>query len=140
MIKILLIILSFSFVISAQNLDTLMSSGAQQVRQLKMMPLIPLTPPEKLFAVRDTVPTVSNPNLHGLNIIHQNQHTELDKRIRDVEINITKVSVILENMQKVNQKHTDKFDSVMQFLGVIITAMAGIATALIGVYVQGRKK
>jgi hypothetical protein len=120
-----------------------MSSGAQQVRQLKMMPLIPLTPPDKLFSNRDTTPPtlpVSNSNLHTLSLIHQNQYSELDKRIRDLEINITKVSIILENMQKVNQKHTDKFDSIMHFLEVIITAIAGIATALIGVYVKSRKK
>ena len=135
MIRILLIILSFSFVISAQNLDTLMSSGAQQVRQLKMMPLIPMTPPDRLFAHRETT-TVLRP----LNLIHQDRYYEIDKRVRDVEINITKVSVILENMQKVNQKHTDKFDSVMHFLEVIITAIAGIVTALIGVYVKSRKK
>jgi hypothetical protein len=37
-------------------------------------------------------------------------------------------------MQKVNEKHTDKFDTVMHFLEALITAMAGIAVALIGVY------
>ena len=139
MLRILLMILSFTFIVSAQNLDTLMSSGAQQVRHLKMIPLIPLTPPEKLFSDEKTV--TAAPVLHPLNFIHQDQsYVELEKRVRDLELNITKVSVILENMQKVNQKHSDNFDSVMHFIEVIITAIAGIVTALIGVYVKSRRK
>jgi hypothetical protein len=135
--KIALIILTTALALSAQNLDSLMNSGAQQVRHLKMMPLIPLTPPDRLFTTRDTVstPTVPSPVLRPLNIIREDRYSaELDKRVRDLEINITKVTIILENMQKVNEKHTDKFDTVMHFLEALITAMAGIAVALIGVY------
>jgi hypothetical protein len=104
--------------------------------------MVSLTPPEKLFARMDTgavtVPT-HLPHVE-FTMTGQMQMSILDKRIRDLEINVTKVSVILDNMQKVNEKHGNKFDTVMGFLEVMITAMAGIATALIGVYFKGRKK
>jgi len=131
-------ILSLAFVISAQNnLDSLITSGARQVRHLKMMPLIP---PNELFNRRDTSRIILRPlNPPALNLVHMESMTDLEKRTRDLEISVAKVTVILENMQKVNEKHTDKFDTIMHFLEVIITAMAGIATALIGVYIKGRK-
>jgi hypothetical protein len=155
--KYLLLILSAVFVVSAQSLDSLMTSGAQQVRELKMMPS--LISPDELFNQENTSGIVLHPlKVPAKNLIHTGSSVELEKRVRDIEIditkssvelekrvrdleiNITKVSVILENMQKVNEKHTDKFDTIMHFLEVIITAMAGIATALVGVYIKGRKK
>jgi len=135
MTRILGIILILAFLVPAQNLDSIMNMGVQQVQHYKMMPLIP---PEELFAksVLDTVPI-----LRPLPTFRVNETSiELDKRVRDLEINVTKISVILENMQKINEKHTDKFDSVMRFFEVIITAIAGIITALIGVYFKGRRK
>lgn len=136
--KSLFMILFTVFAVSAQsNLDSLITSGAQQVRHLKMMPLIP---PDELFG-RDTTRVILHPlNPSALNLVHTESTADLEKRVRDLEISVTKISVILENMQKVNEKHTDKFDTIMHFLEVIITAVAGIATALIGVYIKGRKK
>jgi hypothetical protein len=137
--KIFLAVLWMGFVVSAQDLDFLMTSSAEQVRQYDMVPLLP----PKNFAKNDAVlPHVSGiPHSLSLSsIASQAQMVEMEKRIRDLEINVTKVTVILENMQKVNEKHSDKFDVYMKFFEAIITAIAGIVTALIGVYIKGRKK
>jgi hypothetical protein len=144
--KILLMILSVTLAVSSQDFDALMKSSAEQVRHYDMVPLVP---PEELFVKNDSIvkipklvgtPKLSPLHLNQSFVATQAQMTELEKRTRELEINVTKVMVILENMQKVNEKHTDKFDTYMKFFEVIITALAGIITALIGVYFKGRKR
>jgi hypothetical protein len=138
--KFFTFILLIAFMVSAQNLDSLISSSAQQVRQYKMVPMVSL---EKSFSKIDTG-TISAPAMpHSLPVVSsqaQIRMIEIEKRLRETEINLTKVTVVLENMQRVSEKHSDKFSIYMRFFEVIITAIAGIITALIGVYVKGRKK
>ena len=136
--SLFLIIISIS-IGSTQNLDSLITSSTRQVQHYKMMPLIP---PEELFAKKDTVSVahiLSPLHISQPSMAEQLRISELDKRVRDLELNVTKVSVILDNMQKVNEKHSDKFDTIMRFLEAIITAIAGVITALIGVYFKKRK-
>jgi len=132
--RILLIITIFVFIIPAQNLDSLMNSGIQQMQQLKMAPVS-----RKLFYPRDTLRMGPRP-LTSTIVSNSKSIADLEKRTRDLEISTAKISVILENMQKVNENHTGKFEVVMHFLEVIITTLAGIATVLIGVYIKSRKK
>jgi uncharacterized membrane protein len=68
------------------------------------------------------------------------KYSDMDNRLRNLEINMAKVTTILDNMQQLNEKHTDKFDNITGILEAIITAISVIVAAFVGVYFQNRKK
>lgn len=134
LISIILLTFSLTAGQDLQNLDSLMKSSTDQLKHNRMR--VSVIPAERRGWARDSMgPPRSLMMVRNM----EAQNAELEKRVRELEINTAKISVILENMQKVNENHTDRFEGIMKFIEFIITAIGAIITTIIG-YLVKRKK
>jgi hypothetical protein len=55
-----------------------------------------------------------------------------EARLRQVEISMAKMSVILENLQKQSDSHSDNLNLFVKILEILIGSLTSISVALIG--------
>lgn len=114
----------------ATNLDSLLnrsSTGERNARTLRgfivrkgttVAQYAPvLTSPDKLFAIR----------LQPLTAINNSE-----AEIRDLQISTAKMSVILDNLQKQSDSHTDNLNLIVKIFEILIGSATTILVALIG--------
>jgi hypothetical protein len=122
----------------ATNLDSLLnrsSTGERNARSLQgfivgkgvlVARYAPtLTPPEKLFntGLRPLSIIPASPTLPAIN------NTEAE--IRDLQISTAKMSVILENLQKQSDSHTDNINIIVKIFEILVGSITTIAVAVI---------
>jgi len=133
----MLIVLAFSM-LSAQNLDSIINSSNRQLRHYRIQPLMS---PDKLFK-NQNIPN-NDRFSHRFSAPSINEYTEIkeiEKEVQQLKSDVIKVTIILENMQKVNDKHGDRFDSIIKLIEIIITAIAGMITTMFGMYFNNKAK
>jgi len=157
----LLIIVCCS-IVSATALDSLVSkSESGRIRahrqpgfiQLQYMPLIPLTSPDKLFAMRDSIkdttrdtnailrPLYLSRNFQYVTIHEYDKDMEqLDNRILETKTSLNKVTTILENLQSQSDSHRKNLDFVVKVIEGLVALIGAISTLIATMYGLKKKK
>jgi len=130
------IVLIMVSAVCATNLDSLLNASAKGERKARVLQGFivhngvtvanyspKLTPPDVLFG--SSAPT------HTLPMVPPSA-VDNDARLRQVEISMAKMSVILENLQKQSDSHSDNLNLFVKILEILLGSLTSIAVALIG--------
>jgi len=122
--------------ICATNLDSLLNASVNGERKARALQGFfvnrgvtvanygpKLTPPDVLFGPHEPIPVP--PVVPSMSI-------DNEARLRQVEISMAKMSVILENLQKQSDSHSDNLNLFVKILEILIGSLTSISVALIG--------
>lgn len=100
---------------------------------------VQLTAPEELF---NNEPEPESEPVHPGNWVSQREHfediKELDANLRELERDIAKISVVLENLQAKSETHSDSLNTAIKLIELLIGVVT-LAGAGGGIIISRRK-
>jgi hypothetical protein len=144
--KIFFIIILSTFNAGTVPLDSLVANGKMLehrathisgfLPQTKYVPVIPLVPLKEKSIQEEK--SVSVPL--SQNNVNNDLTIDLLNRVTNTEVELAKVTVILESLQKQSESHTNSSDFNLKLIELLLGFVGTIIVSLIGMWFQDRKK